>query len=448
MSISILNRGASGGLTANIIVNGLSENDTVYAKRKKPIVIDGYTTLEYIESSGTQHIDTGITPAQGFGFYVDCTPLTNVGTTSASVKVLGSSLQNEGMWGGVMLGTYPTNAGGQFTYFKDGKEQIYDPGFASYTRVQIEAKNGIYTSSTGKNYAIPYVTNGFICGSLYLFNVHDDKGVTTVGTRIYSCRLYDGSIVTRDFVPVKRNSDGVLGMYDIVTDVFYTNAGTGEFIAGREFPHYGDEDEYIDSATKNGKWVDGHHELTGIKDLGLWTVTATNGVNTKTQDVFIEVIGLYEIEMDYKLWLYREGDECEEVTGGWTTNGYSFNGKSFKAPTLNADSIYFNPTSSNDYLGLGTINQIDITAYNTIKVKCKRTSGTYHPTLLGNTTKSMGQSGLYLMFHGGNASANNTVQTMTLDISNKSGYYYIAVEADRGDSGENRMSYVYSVWLE
>ena len=29
-----------------------------------------------------------------------------------------------------------------------------------------------------------------------------------------------------------RNSDGVLGMYDTVSQQFFTNAGTGTFIAG------------------------------------------------------------------------------------------------------------------------------------------------------------------------------------------------------------------------
>jgi hypothetical protein len=33
-------------------------------------------------------------------------------------------------------------------------------------------------------------------------------------------------------VPAQRKSDGVIGMYDVVTNVFVTNSGTGEFIGG------------------------------------------------------------------------------------------------------------------------------------------------------------------------------------------------------------------------
>lgn len=61
------------------------------------------------------------------------------------------------------------------------------------------------------------------------------------------------------------------------------------------------------SKTKNGVWnaTDRCHEINGITDLGLWTVTATNGERTDTQDVLIEVIGLHEIEMDYKLYALK-----------------------------------------------------------------------------------------------------------------------------------------------
>lgn len=50
---------------------------------------------------------------------------------------------------------------------------------------------------------------------------------------------------------------------------------------------------------KNGVWnaAESRHEISGIKELGTWTVTATDGESTKTQDVLIEVIGIYHIQM-------------------------------------------------------------------------------------------------------------------------------------------------------
>ena len=35
-----------------------------------------------------------------------------------------------------------------------------------------------------------------------------------------------------DFIPCYRKSDNVAGMYDLVSEQFFTNVGTGEFIVG------------------------------------------------------------------------------------------------------------------------------------------------------------------------------------------------------------------------
>ena len=53
-------------------------------------------------------------------------------------------------------------------------------------------------------------------------------------SKIYSAKLYDNGTLVRDFIPVRRHSDGAIGMYDKVTDTFFGNAGTGTFIAGND----------------------------------------------------------------------------------------------------------------------------------------------------------------------------------------------------------------------
>lgn len=48
--------------------------------------------------------------------------------------------------------------------------------------------------------------------------------------RIHYFKLYVNNALIFDMIPVRRNSDGVLGMYDIVTGTFFTNVGTGSFV--------------------------------------------------------------------------------------------------------------------------------------------------------------------------------------------------------------------------
>ena len=55
------------------------------------------------------------------------------------------------------------------------------------------------------------------------------------GMKIYGVELFEDSVLVRKLIPAKRKSDNVLGMYDMVTEKFFTNAGTGTFTAGPEY---------------------------------------------------------------------------------------------------------------------------------------------------------------------------------------------------------------------
>lgn len=50
--------------------------------------------------------------------------------------------------------------------------------------------------------------------------------------RIYGLILIKNDMLVRNMIPARRDSDGELGMYDMVNNIFYTNSGTGEFIDG------------------------------------------------------------------------------------------------------------------------------------------------------------------------------------------------------------------------
>lgn len=52
------------------------------------------------------------------------------------------------------------------------------------------------------------------------------------GFRVYSAYVKKNNTYVKNVIPCRRKSDNVLGMYDIVTNTFYTNQGRGTFIAG------------------------------------------------------------------------------------------------------------------------------------------------------------------------------------------------------------------------
>ena len=189
-----------------------------------------YQEVEYLETDGKQYIDTSVIPENGFGFFADFMPLTDVDTIASS-KLMGSSKYNNGMWGGIEISTYQSTSGGQMTWFK--RNTWYDPGFKSYTRVQLSNINNHYHSSTGKDYQTPYSTSSEIYKTLYLLSINSDRGsVTGAGSRLWLCKLYNNDKIIANFIPCYRKSDEKPGMYDTVRKIFLTNQGIGEFICG------------------------------------------------------------------------------------------------------------------------------------------------------------------------------------------------------------------------
>jgi hypothetical protein len=69
--------------------------------------------------------------------------------------------------------------------------------------------------------------------NLYLFANNLAGNVSNFSqAKLYSCKIYNNSILVRDFIPCYRKADNKPGLYDVINDVFYTNAGTGEFNVG------------------------------------------------------------------------------------------------------------------------------------------------------------------------------------------------------------------------
>lgn len=183
----------------------------------------GYTKLDYIESSGTQYIDTGVSsfPAQGTRVILDVNWLSGLGCYFGCT-------QSQRNW--YVDASQPTKI--YSGYLDEGKSADIATVIGRYT----VDKNGISTNVNGVK--IQHASaNTSILKSIYLLANNGSSGVSGIAdaARIYSCKISSSSGLIRQFVPCK-NSSGEVGLYDEVNDVFYGNAGTGVFIAGPEVP--------------------------------------------------------------------------------------------------------------------------------------------------------------------------------------------------------------------
>jgi len=196
---------------------------------------DGYTELEYIESSGTQYIDTGYIPnEQGF---LAKGRLRFVGTQNNWASVLG---QFPGQ-GGTAIKTATKFGRNNNTYYWSatfGRDETSQTTFELDTDYDFEISfivGNKYLKINGDTVINSTDDNTVYPQNIYVFSYNRPSFLLTESFkgRIYNLSLYDNTnVLQANLVPARRNSDDVLGMYDTVSGTFFTNAGTDEFIAG------------------------------------------------------------------------------------------------------------------------------------------------------------------------------------------------------------------------
>ena len=193
----------------------------------------GYAQVEYIESSGTQYIDTGVYPTQNVRYALDFVwPVLNNSTSLfGSQKATGQD---------AALIAYYTSSTGLSFYVGTSKGILQHNNIIAGIkhRLDVHASNGTLTVSMDD-----VTTTGAYSGSLYtgysvliMANKQAGNAVQISSYKLYSFWMWvDGSLV-RDYVPCI-DPNGAVGLYDMVNGVFYGNAGTGFFTAGPTYAH-------------------------------------------------------------------------------------------------------------------------------------------------------------------------------------------------------------------
>lgn len=191
----------------------------------------GYTQLEYIESTGTQYIDTGYVPNSNSQF--DITFLVNQANLNVDCPLFGVRTSGSGnsytFWChgvGYSAATYSA------LIFNDKENRISN--FKLNNKHHVTLKNGLY-SINGVNTSFTKVGEGTPNQNLILFGLANGASIDGrkfVGL-VYGFKISENNALKRNFIPAK-NSSGTIGMYDLVEGKFYTNKGTGTFTAGAE----------------------------------------------------------------------------------------------------------------------------------------------------------------------------------------------------------------------
>ena len=167
----------------------------------------------------------------------------------------------------------------------------------------------------------------------------------------------------------------------------------------------------------SGQWI------FCIPSAGTWTVTATDGTNTKTQEVSITAEQQAEkVTLGY--WngeLYDAGNQYTDITGGWIRHGTG------GTVTFNDDNIYL--ATLDDYTegAVNTTNAIDLTGFATLKVTASVTNRQYMLGKVSVYTKNA--AGKETVAASAELDSSSTETVTSLDVSGLSGAYYVRIQS-------------------
>ena len=259
--------------------------------------------VEYLESTGTQWIDTGIVPTDSTGFQV-------------LSRCLGTGVDNNYRLIGVQDGSvrclFSTQTVGSNNTFFGWNSPVGRLGL--FYNVDVLASLNFLNNRSailnGQTKASNLSTLGTITLRMYLFGNNSQAGNMSnnfIG-RVYSAKISENSTLVRDFIPVRKGTVGY--MYDRVTGLMkpFGNAGTGDFVVGPDVVPV----EYIES--HGTEYIDTGY---AFQDNFAWEITF-NGLGS-SQTLFggrtaaVRTSLLYQRDRDY-----LQGEETTITIAGYT----------------------------------------------------------------------------------------------------------------------------------
>ncbi len=218
----------------------------------------GYTELKYLQGTGEQYIDTGLyfDFSSSYNIFGKATNIDlqnrNVILGSYSDQVAYSSNSISFEFGGGGYSDYS----GHFRVWASSMEESAWSANAIPTDVEVFYNMVYNPDSKVLDTNIKYnndhqnlrvvvgrdglTRSGLTMRSLRFFRDHRSYNSSEIKypIKIGEHRIYKNNVAVGVFIPARRDSDGVLGMYDTVTNTFLTNSGDGEFIAGPAVNQY------------------------------------------------------------------------------------------------------------------------------------------------------------------------------------------------------------------
>ena len=255
-----------------LYVAGFTGAGSIYTS----VIPSGYVELDYIATDGKQYIDTGISPFPAAKVDAD---IAYIGSASGNIYaplICASAINDSNTKTAKCYGVWVwPNSGNKWSVFYDGNTYFSSASVSVGTKIHLLATwaynlRTLYVDGTNKLGDNASVSGTTTSNTMYLpgWNSGQLRNLSTAIFRIYSFKIYKPQdTLVRDYVPVRRTSDGAVGLYDRKNGTFSPSATETPFIAGNDVGSTGGE-LHIDvaSGTFNNSTVAISNGVTVVKE--------------------------------------------------------------------------------------------------------------------------------------------------------------------------------------
>ena len=186
------------------------------------------TPVEYLESTGTQYIDTGVSTAEGI-------------CTEAKFKINTITNSNQAVFGKVGVTSGSTSR--YFFGIQSSSSDLFYYAFNDIYQTNKQQDTNIHTVLFDSvNNILKIDDNSWTLSgdlrtnseTIYLFSAHyGNISSNPMSGRIYYTKIWNSGTLVRSFIPV-RDENNVGYMFDEVTGQLFGNAGSGSFGIGND----------------------------------------------------------------------------------------------------------------------------------------------------------------------------------------------------------------------
>lgn len=248
LEVNVSGGGISGVLTGITAPDNNIGSDRDLYLRTYPLP-SNVNFVEYLESSGTQYIDTGFTTIAGYSLWV------------RAFCEQGNDKHHEFMGGRTFRATYEGDYGLAIQNFNGNI--VLDAGDNAVSIIRHTyalPADGVYEMETGP---LKFINGIFYKGfpssqgpidpaKVLIFGMDNYNGYLLRASRIYRAMVKQNGVILADYLPAL-DGNGVPCMYEAISGVYKYNSGTGTFsYGGTVTPGEATPTIYI---KQNGSWI-------------------------------------------------------------------------------------------------------------------------------------------------------------------------------------------------